>query len=226
MAASTVLQRIDMGQAPASSRWPVLTQEEIHLWHVASAAPLRAAALHELLHRLLCHYARLDVARIKRDAQGKPRLDNCPRLDFNISHSGATALLAFAWDQPLGVDAEHGLRLRSPLHVARRFFHKDEATQLAALAQAHQQIGFLSLWAGKEAVLKAMGQGLAWGLDRIVLRIDHRGELTCLHHLDGHTLADWQLVAVDLPGAGRGALAWQGPERHVRALRADICNQG
>lgn len=226
MAASTVLQRIDMNHAPASSRWPVLALDEIHLWHVASAAALPSAALHGLLDRFLCHYADLDTARVERDARGKPWLGNCPRLHFNISHSGASALLAFAWDQPLGVDAEQGLRLRAPLQVAQRFFHEDEAAQLAALPIEHQREGFLSLWAGKEAILKSIGQGLSWGLDRIVLRLDGRGDLAALQRIDGKDAADWQLVAIDLPGPGRGALAWQGRNRLTRPFRIGICKQG
>lgn len=224
MAPSTVLQRIDMRRALIPPQWPTLAQREIHLWHLSSTELLHAAAVHDVLRRLLCHYAQLDDIQIERDPQGKPWLSNCPSLQFNISHSGTAALLAFAWEQPLGVDVEQGLRLRAPLAVAQRFFHDDETAQLNALAATYQRTGFLSLWAGKEAILKALGQGLSWGLGRIVLRLDVQGRLCALQEIAGQAHVDWHLVPVDLSVPGHGALAWRGSARKVRVFRIDNCD--
>ena len=51
--------------------------------------------------------------------------------------------------------------------LARRFFHPAEADALDDGPEAQAQAGFLRLWCAKEALLKAHGHGLAFGLDRL-----------------------------------------------------------
>lgn len=224
MDASTVLPRIDATQFREPPAPLFLARDEIHLWYATAAkvmAPERVAAM---LQRLLAGYAGVEAVRIERDQHGKPWLANCPQLHFNISHSGPAALLAFAWNQPLGVDVEQGARVRSPMRLAHRFFHPDEAAQLGALPRERQHRGFLSLWTGKEAVLKAIGRGLPYGLDRIILGISANAQLDGVPRIAG-TPANWQLVAIDLEPPLVGALAWNGAPAVVRTFRFPDCGQ-
>jgi 4'-phosphopantetheinyl transferase len=69
-----------------------------------------------------------------------------------------------------------------------RFFAPQEADALAAMADPGA--GFTRLWCAKEAVIKAHGLGLAFGLERLVFAVDATG--------------DWQLVETD-PRLGRPA---------------------
>lgn len=125
--------------------------------------------------------ARLDMAPdalpLARDARNRPRLHGAlSRLDVNWSHSGGRLLVACATDARIGVDIE-SLHRRRPraLELAARWFHRAEAESLAALPAGAREATFLRLWCAKEAVLKAHGAGLAFGLHR--LRFDMQARL-------------------------------------------------
>ena len=82
-------------------------------------------------------------------------------VEFNVSHSGDVALLAFARGRDVGVDVE---QLRDNFDheaISRRFFSEHEQRQLAALAPADRYRGFFRCWTRKEAYIKARGTGLS-----------------------------------------------------------------
>lgn len=99
---------------------------------------------------------------------GKPFVPNS-RLRFNASHSGAMLLLAFAWDQEVGIDVE---RLRDhfvPEELADHVFSPREQDALRAAPPEKRHAAFLSLWTAKEAYVKALGSGLSFPLTRLTL---------------------------------------------------------
>src|SRR3546814_2107662 len=71
--------------------------------------------------------------------------------------------------------------------LAERFFVRSETGGLLALPAEAREAAFVRLWCAKEAVLKAHGRGLAFGLDRLEFALC--GD-------------DWALVACD-PALGR-----------------------
>src|SRR3546814_15779997 len=73
------------------------------------------------------------------------------------------------------------------LALAERFFVRSETGALLALPAEAREAAFVRLWCAKEAVLKAHGRGLAFGLDRLEFALC--GD-------------DWALVACD-PALGR-----------------------
>jgi 4'-phosphopantetheinyl transferase len=91
---------------------------------------------------------------------GKPALAGEEGIDFNLSHSGGTALLAFAIENPVGVDVEVAERSRDMLGVAARAFGRDELERLQALPPAEREGEFLRLWVRHEAALKCRGDRL------------------------------------------------------------------
>ena len=82
-------------------------------------------------------------------------------VDFNVSHSGDVALLAFARGRDIGVDVEQLRENFDHAAIARRFFSEQEQSQLAALAPADRYHGFFRCWTRKEAYIKARGTGLS-----------------------------------------------------------------
>ena len=90
-------------------------------------------------------------------AHGKPHVEG---LHFNISHSGARALIALAQVE-VGADIELP-RPRRTDAIARRFYAPGEIERLFRLEDpAARQAEFFRLWTCKEAFLKVTGEGLS-----------------------------------------------------------------
>jgi 4'-phosphopantetheinyl transferase len=102
---------------------------------------------------------------LHRDPGGRPRL---PRGDTGWSHTHGRLLIAYAEHGRVGVDVERRARRADTLRIARRYFADEETAALAALDGDARQLAFLRLWCAKEAVLKAHGGGIAFGLHRVV----------------------------------------------------------
>jgi 4'-phosphopantetheinyl transferase len=147
---------------------------------------------------------------LQRTPHGRPFL-SAPheRDDISWSHSGEGLLVAHARNAIVGVDLEFERPRKNVLALATRYFHSDETAWLTAMSDDNaRQSGFIRLWCAKEAVLKAHGRGIAFGLDR--LQFNERGGALYLHACDAAlgiashwNLREWQ------PQAGyRAALAW------------------
>ena len=203
---------------------PPLAAGEVHAWLLACAGtqPTEVAtAARGALGHLLAHYAGVDRAPVvARGEHGKPFAPEWPDLHFNLSHSGRHVLLAFARDQPLGVDIEGRERRVSHVEIARRFFAPDEARAIAALAPVRRAETFRHLWTCKEAVLKALGAGLSFGLDKVEFEVGDDGAVGALRHLRDVTgrPTDWTVQPLAPAPELVGALAWCGPPLRVRTF--------
>ena len=213
------------------ARVPVaLADDEIHVWLLAADSG-RAAARGDgpRVRALLAAYLERapDDVRLAIGEHGKPSLDRrflagSRALDFNVSHSGGALLVGVAREQELGVDIETQRRRRPVLDLARRFFAAEEASALAGIDEPLRQTAFLRVWSCKEAVVKALGSGIGFGLERLQFRIDPAGEpveLSVIHASAG-TAEDWHIVRLAPTSDHVGALAWRGPVRRVRAFVA------
>ncbi len=204
---------------------PPLDREAIHVWiHDTGETRPRAVrdAARATLGRLLGGYAGDDRAPvIETGAHGKPFVPALPWLDFNLSHAGPYVAIAFARGQPLGIDIEPLDRRVAVDGVAARFFGAAETAALGRIEPGARQPAFLRLWTHKEAVLKALGDGLGFGLERIEFDLAEDGRVARLDRLAaeaGHP-ADWQLRPFEpVPGVV-GCLAWRGAPRVVQPLR-------
>jgi 4'-phosphopantetheinyl transferase len=104
------------------------------------------------------------AVRFRHGAAGKPLLDGEGGPWFNVSHSGAFAVLAIAADRRVGVDVE---RIRPiPDCDLGLYFSAEEVRDLERLPEPERQPAFFRCWTRKEAYLKARGDGLGFGLQR------------------------------------------------------------
>ncbi|NIL94173.1 MAG: 4'-phosphopantetheinyl transferase superfamily protein [Woeseiaceae bacterium] len=92
---------------------------------------------------------------------GKPFCVDGPAI--SISHSGNFVACAVADDGAIGIDIEFPGRERNTAGIAGRFFSARESRWLADQPKDR----FYMLWVLKEAWLKAIGTGLAGGLDSL-----------------------------------------------------------
>jgi 4'-phosphopantetheinyl transferase len=156
---------------------------------------------HQALRYILAGYLDRspEAVRFRIGPPGKPELDvpDQDALHFNLSHSGRHALIGVADGISIGVDVEAIRPFGDPMAVARAHFHPGEIADLARLSGAAREAAFFACWTRKEAVVKALGTGLSFPLDRFrvalppadpaVLRWEGAGDPTpewTIHHLD------------------------------------------
>ena len=194
----------------------LLDDQSLHVWHLG----YRRAQGRSPLRRLLAAYldTEPDDVRLVEDAHGRPRLQDAPArgLDFNWSHSGEHALVAIARGVVPGVDIERRRPRRQALALARRFFDGAEVDALEALPQAARDDAFLELWTAKEALLKAHGRGIAYGLQRVLVAASP-ARLKLLR-FDGEDVDAWQLQRLALAPDLIAAVAWRGAARKIRSV--------
>jgi 4'-phosphopantetheinyl transferase len=130
----------------------------------------RYIVAHRMLRDLLGTYTRHDPSAVTlgAGAYGKPfiqRQADEPDLRFNLSHSHEAALVALTLGREVGVDVEFMRPLDDADIVAQHFFAPTERATLAALAEQEKLPAFYTCWSRKEAIIKALGLGLALPLD-------------------------------------------------------------
>jgi 4'-phosphopantetheinyl transferase len=123
--------------------------------------------------------------------RGKPHLIDAPRdLRFSLSHTRGMVAVALAEGVDVGVDVERSDRRADNMKLAARFFASEEVAALQSLAEEARRETFFSVWACKEAVVKATGEGLARALDSFAVTLDPPG----LAFRDAGPAPDWSLA--------------------------------
>lgn len=112
------------------------------------------------LRRILASYlgASPQTLRFAYAPNGKPSVQEAPRLAFSLTHSGDVGLLAVAWDRAVGVDVELLDRTERWTAVARRCLPEADWRRLQALPEADREWAARRGWVRHEAFLKASGQ--------------------------------------------------------------------
>jgi len=122
-----------------------------------------------MLRRLLAEYVHTtpECIQFSQGFHGKPELAGEPRcpVRFNVSHSGARAAMAFALQHEVGVDIEqHSSSLNWQI-ISRQFFSPMECRVLESIPVDQRVGAFFDTWTRKESFIKAVGNGLSYGLD-------------------------------------------------------------
>ena len=147
-----------------------------------------------------------DAVRLGRSQHGRPMLEEPAGWDCSWSHSGGRLAVALGARMRVGIDIERRRERPRALELARRFFAASEAVWLAASEDPGHD--FLRLWCAKEAVLKAHGRGLAFGLDRLEIRDGADGLRLAACDTRLGDPGRWELRELQ-PGADYvGAIAW------------------
>lgn len=130
----------------------------------------RFIAARGILRCLLARYLGTSPREIvfKYGPAGKPEIANpTTSLQFNLSHSGSTALYALSWDCTLGIDIEVSRQHFSLESLANLIFSVQEQSELKTYPVEQRIDAFLRGWTRKEAFFKATGDGLSFPLQSI-----------------------------------------------------------
>lgn len=104
----------------------------------------------------------------KYNSFGKPELissQNELGIKFNLSHSGDFCLIALTNDREIGVDIERISYINNCISIAQNFFSDSENLLLESVSDDEKLDLFYNLWTHKEALVKASGMGLTFGMD-------------------------------------------------------------
>ena len=169
------------------------------------------------LRSLLGNALEVDPAavRLRRGIRGRPELDNDRSLDFNVSHTGATALIAIATGVAdgtrIGIDIEREDRRVNADGLARKFLTEREQAEIATLTSDGRRRQFLRLWTCKEAMSKATGDALSAPFRHIDVKLDGDGPRLAAGPAP-YAPATWQLISAAVPPGLIATLAiWRRP---------------
>ena len=175
--------------------------------------------LRELLGRILERPAA--ALRFIQGAHGKPMLageEAAVGLCFNLSHSGDRALYAVA-RREVGVDLEVMQRTVAYAGVAERICSPREWTVFQALPTEQAREAFFTCWTRKEAIAKALGDGLASGLRALDVCFHEDAEPEGRVRLRDRQGREWSVLNLPLGSGWRGALAAAGVDWRWRGWR-------
>ena len=132
----------------------------------------RFVVAHSVLRIILAHYLNEAPKNLlfTEGAQGKPKLLNQPSLQFNLSHSQDTALLAVGKKYPIGVDLEY-FSDRSYRGIGEHLFSSQENQALKNTCPTLAPLVFFNIWAQKEAFIKTCGLGLSYPTQQFTVPI-------------------------------------------------------
>jgi 4'-phosphopantetheinyl transferase len=134
----------------------------------------RFVAARGILRQLLGMYLGLQTDKIdfRYGPQGKPSLSatHNSKVCFSVSHSQGMGLFAFASSGEVGVDIEEVKADFKGMQIASHFFSDEEIAELAKLQPELANEAFFECWTGKEAYVKARGDGLSLPLRGFTMR--------------------------------------------------------
>ena len=130
---------------------------------------------------------------------GKPVLANnhqCTDIKFNVSHSNDLALIAIAQEQNIGIDIEKINCESNHQALMTRFFSKAEQTEFQTMPDANMARAFCACWTRKEAFIKAVGDGVSYGLDKFDVTVDLENQSP---EINLHKPTEKRWSAINLP---------------------------
>ena len=195
------LDRLEVGQIESLES----EQEEASRFqfaHDSSRYLVRRSILRSLLGEL--HEIVPANIRIQRPKGGRPTLEGLPGFHFNTSRSGSWFIVASSGEVVPGVDMEANRSLGNIASLIRRISTPGEQ-QLIADVDSFTSEWFLRIWTRKEAVLKALGLGLALDPSRVGVPVENQlltswfqGDLGSRTDLPSVDLADPEGLPDDL----------------------------
>ncbi len=157
---------------------------------------------------------------------GKPYLhrdEGDHPVRFNLSHSGDLALLAVSREREVGVDLERWRENVAFGELATRFFSSSEHSALHQLTHDTDALleAFYTVWARKEAYIKATGDGITRGLSTFDVSHDTHGTpLFVRDRRDPSATTRWTMMTLSVAPGYSAALVVAAPIGAVTLIDA------
>ncbi len=128
---------------------------------------------------------------------GKPFINTDQNLYFNLSHKGNRFVLAVSNIDEIGVDIEQDRGRQNLSALVKKCFSEQEAQYWYALPEDQQTAMFYRFWVRKEAFVKAVGRGIALGLDQCVIDPGEQSSFLTIPAVYG-LATDWKILDIKL----------------------------
>ena len=152
------------------------------------------------------------------DKWGKPFLPDMD-IHFNISHGGQEVWIALSKRADVGIDVEE--EDISDVEDLLDNLHPQEAAAIRSLPPDQATIAFCRCWTRKEAVLKALGQGLSMPLADFQVAIDNR-PADWLLQAPGASKHAWTTLNLPVSRGHRGSVAALAANQTIKVLKIAI----
>jgi 4'-phosphopantetheinyl transferase len=185
----------------------------------------RYVVRHGVLRMLLAKYMDIEPRRvdIRCDLNGKPYLadwQNEGALQFSDSHSDTYAAFAFCRYNHIGVDIEKIQEMPEMLDIVARHFTRREHGAMLCCPENRRLMLFYQFWTRKEALLKALGEGLLRPLDSVDVATDGKGSGPWPVTFTGHPMgADFRVADLNGPAGFSAAVAVAGRIADISVYR-------
>ncbi|GGN92791.1 hypothetical protein GCM10011579_091010 [Streptomyces albiflavescens] len=203
----------------------LLSPDELRRWrHMVPSQRALYASAHAALRAVTAAYADLMTSQVTFSVGklGKPYVCGDPGLRVSLAHTEGMSLVAVSRDGPTGVDVERIRPLRDPAGLRRQVLSDIEAEHWPADREGPLNSGLFTHWACKEAVLKALGSGLAGDLTAVrVSPGARRSGPVRVQSAPGSATRVWNLHLIDVGPEFRAAVAVAGGGDVVRVLALD-----
>ena len=151
-----------------------------------------------VLRKTLSSYLNIEPEdiNIKTTDYGKPFIDH-PSLFFNLSHTANKFVIVVSNISEVGIDLEQNKPRKNLQGLVKKCFSEVEQVSWLNLPDEKKTIQFYSFWVKKEAFVKAVGRGIALGLDQCVINPNNQTQFLTLPARYGKT-TDWNIVDIQL----------------------------
>ncbi len=139
------------------------------------------------------------------------------QVTFNVAHSGDCIVMAVGWGRDVGIDVERVRANVDIIRLAERYFAPTEAEVLRSLDHEARRSAFFKLWTRKEAFVKALGRGVAYGFKRFAVSLETPVRLQS-YPLDT-AVQRWSILDIEVPAGFAGALGFEGGREALEIKR-------
>jgi 4'-phosphopantetheinyl transferase len=181
-----------------------------------------------ILRLLISVYTGINPAKIKfcYSEFGKPELEKEiyeNTIQFNLAHSENAAVFGFIKNTHLGIDIEFLRPIANFLEIAKRYFSTKESRQLNYFSEEKRTEAFYNCWVKKEAVIKAIGEGLSFPLKDFTVSLDMNEETIDLKSESNVELNNRKIFLSGFKPENNltGAVALTGPVNKISYLKFD-----
>ncbi len=164
-----------------------------------------------VLRKVLAGYLneKPEEIKIKIAEYGKPFVEG--EFFFNLSHTGNKFVLAVSDVSEIGIDLEQYKQRKNLAGLVKKCFSAVEIKYWESLSEQQQMIFFYQLWVRKEAFVKAIGRGIAVGLDQCVVDPEHQTRFLAIPTEYG-CAKEWNIVDIPLNKGDVCAMVIKGVE--------------